>query len=78
MLWIMIRITELNGMAQKNSKRKGLLVQALEDGLKKAVELSVVTVSVGYPPEIIFIASAAVFAGSFMFKAVNLKISERR
>lgn len=64
-------------MGLKKEQRKGFLIQALEDGVKKAVELSVITISIGYPPKVILLASAAVFVSSFMFKTVKVKISER-
>lgn len=70
--------TVLREMGQTKEREKGLFMEALEDGAKKAVEMSVVVFATGYPPKVILLASAAVFAGSFAFKAVKFRISERR
>ncbi len=50
---------------------KCLVVQALEDGVKKSVEMAVVVAVIGYPATLIFLASAAVFAGSLIFKILK-------
>ena len=65
-------------MEPMKTRKKGLFIQALEDGVKKAVEMSAVTLAIGYSPQIIILASVAVFFGSFTFKTVRFKISERR
>jgi hypothetical protein len=63
-------------MAQKNIRKKGLLLRALEDGMLKAIELSAAGIVIGLEPQVILVSSTAVFAGSLAYKAVMLKVSE--
>jgi len=65
-------------MEPRKLKKKGLFIQALEDGVKKAVELSATGTILGFSVEIVIVSSVAVFFGSFMFKTVRFKISEGR
>lgn len=51
-------------------------MRALEDGVMKAVELSAAGALVGMTPQVILVSSTAVFAGSLVYKAVMLKVSE--
>lgn len=60
------------GMQAKTAAgRKKLLLGALEDGVKKSLEMAAVTAVTGYPAETILMASAAVFAGSLTFKTLK-------
>ncbi len=70
---ITIRFVGMGEMVLKDQRKKGFFMQALEDGFKKAVEMCLLTIAVGLPPQVIFLSSIAVFTGSLMFKALMFR-----
>lgn len=73
---ITISFAGMDEMVLKDQKKKGLLTQALEDGFKKAVEMCLLTIAVGLPPQVILLSSLAVFTGSLTFKAMILRVKK--
>ncbi len=63
-------------MDSEKEQKKGLFIQALGDGAKKAIEMSMVTVATGLPVNIIFLSSGTVFVGSLIFKTVRFKFQK--
>jgi hypothetical protein len=60
----------------KKINKKRLFVKALEDGLKKAVELAVIGFTIGISAKLLSLTVLAVFGGSIIAKVIKLTVLE--
>ena len=58
-------------MKSMKQVKTGIIAQALEDGLKKAIELFAVGTVLGISMETLLVSSGAVFVGSLIIKSLR-------